>query len=87
MIGASVHDLGRGRGNHSLNNYTIWNRSRSSVRCRRTCIQKILLQSPTDNDEKASFVRPDASSVMPVVNTILQKNLVRGRDTHKSALP
>ena len=87
MIGASVHDLGQGRGNDSFNNYTIWNRLRPSVRCRRTCIQKILLQSPADNDEKASFVRPDASSVTPVSTIILQKNPIRGRHTHKSALP
>ena len=83
MIGASVLDLSQGRGSRSFNNYSIWRRSRLSVRCRRTCIQKILLQSPADNDEKASFLRPDASSVMPVLNTVRQKTLMRGRDTQK----
>ena len=75
MIGTSLHESNRGGAIHSSKLHSILSRSRPSVRCRRTDIQKILLQSSADNDEKASFVQPNASIVMPALNAIRQRFL------------
>ncbi len=61
MIGASLHEGSQGGGHHFSTCHSILSRSRPSVRCRRACIRKILLQSPADNDEKASFLQLNAT--------------------------
>ena len=73
MTGTLLRGKRKGGGNHSSSNPSVLSRPRQSVRCRKTCIQRILLQSPVDNDEKASHMPPSASSLVPHSYAVAQE--------------